>query len=585
MPGPRRRISIPIVLTCLAGCCLAGCTAETPTEPDDPVVPPPDTLFLEVSDQLGLPTEEPWPDGQYFTPEITPGGVAVFDYDNDGDLDIYQVRHQPPDGRFPVFAHPAPNRLFAQQTDGTFIDVSDAAGVGDPGYGHGAAVGDVDNDGDLDLYVTNYGLDGLYRNEGDGSFMDVTESAGLAGESWSSSAAFLDYDADGDLDLYVARFAEFDPDRRCANPAGERSPTGELSQEYCGPDIFPGIPDRLFRNDGTGRFTDVSEPAGLTRALRGWGVVCADMTGDGLIDIYVANDGEPNLLWVNQGNGTFQDEALARGVGLNGAGQTEAGMGVAAGDANGDGRLDLFMTHLYGQTNTLYTGDAKSWYRDGSATSGLGAISIQLTGWGCGFLDVDHDGDLDVALVNGRVFRGAVLPGAAGNAFWQRYAEPNLVFENMGDGQYEHVSRRAGAFAGHVENTRGLAFGDLDADGDIDLVTNNLDNTLRVFRNVAAKDDRHWLMVRPMVGQRDAYGALVTVRVGQHQVSRLAHPAYGYLSSNDPRAHFGLGPATSVDAVLVRWPDGSSERFSVAQVDQAVVLTRGDGDPVSGIDQ
>ena len=575
MPGPRW-LSIPIMLVY-----LAGCAPEVPTTSDDVGIPSPslDVLFVEVSDQLGLPSEEPWPDGQYLTPEITPGGVALFDYDDDGDLDIYQVRHQRPYDRFPALGDPAPNRLYEQQADGTLVDVSESAGVGDPGYGHGAAVGDVDSDGDLDLYVSNYGPDRLYRNDGSGSFTDVTDTVGLSGDGWSSSAAFLDYDADGDLDLYVVRFAEFDPARRCANPAGERSPTGELLQEYCGPDIFPGIPDRLFRNDGTGRFTDVSEQAGLTRAARGWGVVCADMTGDGLIDIYVANDGEPNLLWVNQGNGTFQDQALERGVALSGAGQTEAGMGVAAGDVDGNGRLDLFMTHLYGQTNTLYTGDDESRYQDGSATSGLGAVSVQLTGWGCGFLDFDHDGDLDVALVNGRVFRGAVLPGAAGNAFWQPYAEPNLVFENLGGGRYEHVSRRSGAFSAYVESTRGLAFGDLDEDGDIDLVTNNLNNTLRVFHNVAAKDDRHWLTVRPMVGPRDAYGALVTLHLGQRQVSRLAHPAYSYLSSNDPRAHFGLGRAVSVDAVYVRWPDGRSERFSVDRVDQMVVLTKGDGDP------
>ena len=576
MPGPRW-LSVAIVLTC-----LAGCANDVATESDDVVSTPLDTLFVEVTDQLGLPTEEPWPDGQYLTPEITPGGVALFDYDNDGDLDIYQVRHQRPDDRFPILSKPAPNRLYEQQVDGTFVDVSDVAAVGDSGYGHGAAVGDVDNDGDLDLYVTNYGPDVLYRNEGNGSFTNVTDAAGVYGDGWSSSAAFLDYDADGDLDLYVVRFAEFDHTRKCANPAERRSPTQELSQEYCGPDIFPGVPDRLFRNDGLGQFTDVSQQAGLTRALRGWGVVCADMTGDGLIDIFVANDGEPNLLWVNRGNGTFQDEALARGVALSGAGHTEAGMGVAVGDADGDGRFDLFMTHLQGQTNTLYTADAESWYQDRSATSGLGAISIQLTGWGCGFFDFDHDGDLDVALVNGRVFRGPILPAATGSAFWQPYGEPNLVFEHIGDGRYEHVSGRAGAFSSYVESTRALAFGDIDNDGDIDLVTNNLDNTLRVFSNVAPKDDRNWLIIRPMVGLRDAYGAVVTLRIGPDEISRLAHPAYSYLSSNDPRAHFGLGRAPSVDAVDIRWPDGRPERFGVNWLNQAIVLKKGDGDPLDG---
>ncbi len=568
-----RWLSIVILLSGLAGCADGGSP-----EPADESLPESDALFVEVTDELGLPAEvEPWPDGRYFTPEVTPGGVALFDYDNDGDLDVYQVRHQSPDDNFPELQAPAPNRLYQQQDDGTFVDVSSVAAVGDPGYGHGAAVGDVDNDGDLDLYVTNYGPDALYRNEGNGSFVDITDTAGLSAGGWSSSAAFLDYDADGDLDLYVARFAEFDPTTECANPSATGSPDEGLSQEYCGPDIFPGIPDLLFRNDGTGQFTNVSEEAGLRDTLGGWGVVSADVTGDGLVDIYVANDGEPNLLWVNQGNGMFRDEALARGVALSGAGKTEAGMGVAVGDADGDGRIELFMTHVQGETNTLYTGDAESWYRDGSAASGLGAISLQLTGWGCGFFDFDHDGDLDVALVNGRVFRGPILPAAAGSGFWKQYTEPNLVFENVGDGRYEHVSGQAGAFSRHVENTRGLAFGDIDNDGDIDLVTNNLDNTLRIFRNVATKDARNWLIVRPMVGLRDAYGAVVTLRIGQTEISRLAHPAYSYLSSNDPRAHFGLGHASSVDAIDVRWPDGRSERFDVERPNQAVVLKQGDG--------
>ncbi len=558
-----------------------GCADGVAPEPTDESSPESDTLFIEVTDELGLPTDaEPWPDGHYLTPEVTPGGVALFDYDNDGDLDLYQVRHQSPDGSFPALGAPAPNRLYEQQDDGTFLDVSDDAGVGDPGYGHGAAVGDIDNDGDLDLYVTNYGPDALYRNEGDGSFLEVTDAAGIVADGWSSSAAFLDYDSDGDLDLYVARFADFDPTTECANPDGNGLSDETLLQEYCGPDIFPGIPDLLFRNDGTGRFIEASAQAGLADTLGGWGVVVADMTGDGSIDIYVANDGKPNLLWVNQDDGTFRDEALTRGVALNGAGNTEAGMGVAVGDADGDGRNDLFMTHFRDETNTLYTGDANHWYRDGSAASGLGAVSLPLTGWGCGFLDFDHDGDLDVVLVNGRVIRGPVLPGAAGSAFWQRYAEPNLVFENSGGGRYTHVPEQAG-FSRRVENTRGLAFGDIDSDGDIDLVTNNLDNTLRVFRNVAVKGDRSWLIVRPMVGSRDAYGASVTLRIGQDAISRLAHPAYSYLSSNDPRAHFGVD-ATSIDAVDIRWPDGSSERFGVEQLNQVVVLTQGAGTLLDG---
>ena len=563
---PRFYFWFPLLLTIIT----VGCQSdEQPADTPSANVP----FFVEVTDKLGLAdTSESWPNGHYLTPEITGGGVAVWDYDGDGDLDIYQVCHPPPAAFPAAFEKPAPNRLFEQQADGTFVDVTAASGLGDPGYGHGVAVGDIDNDGHLDVYVTNYGTDAMYRNNGDGTFRNVTRSAGVATEGWSSSAAFLDYDGDGDLDLYVARFARFDPHHRCSNPSGPEP-------DYCGPQLFEGVTDVLYCNTGSGVFTDVSKSAGITAPSRGWGIVCADLTGDGLVDIYVANDSEPNILWTNSGDGKFRDEAFGRGAAVNGMGSAEAGMGVASGDIDEDGSLELFITHLQGETNTLYLADEKLRYRDHSAGSGVGAPSMIRTGWGCGFLDLDHDGDLDLTLVNGRVARGAVEAGSSGSPFWSRYAEPNQVFENTGRQKlrFEHASQRAGGVSQHIENTRGLALGDIDGDGDIDLVTNNLDNTLRVFRNDAPIDDYHWVMVRPMTGKRDAYGAVVTVTTDKGKQMRIAHPTVGYLSSSDPTAHFGVGTAEAIASIDVVWPDRTRERFAAAGVDRQIVVQKGSG--------
>ena len=280
--------------------------------PENGTAPDSRDLLVEVTAEVGLPAEEAeWPDGFYLTPEITPGGVALFDYDQDGDLDIYQICHCPPYPMPAAFSEPAPNRLFRQIEGGRFEEVENAAGLDDPGYGHGVAIGDVDNDGDLDVYVTNYGRDAFYLNQGDGTFVDRTAAAGFRDSLWSSAAAFVDYDQDGDLDLVVVHFATFDATRKC----------GGADIDYCGPHLFAGLPDQLFRNNGDGTFTDVSAAAGITVAARGWGIIATDLTEDGRPDIYVCNDEEPNQLWVNNGDGTFLDEAVFRGVAFNGFGR------------------------------------------------------------------------------------------------------------------------------------------------------------------------------------------------------------------------------------------------------------------------
>jgi enediyne biosynthesis protein E4 len=531
---------------------------------------PSEGLFTDVTTALGfeLPSE-PWPNGQFMTPEITAGGIALFDYNGDGRLDIYQVCHCPAGS----FTEPAPNRLFRQLPDGTFREVADAAGLADPGYGHGVAVGDVDNDGDLDVCVTNYGPNAFYRNNGDGTFIDATAEVGLRGDQWSSSAGFLDFDRDGFLDLYVVNFAVFDPSRVCAVREDAKL------RDFCGPHVFPGVTDVLYHNNGDGTFTGVSEKAGITQPARGWGLACADFTGDGWCDVYIANDEEPAQLWVNQQDGTFEDEAVFRLCAFNALGQVEAGMGLAVGDVDTDGKLDLLKTHFAGETNTLYlSAGSDDFFTDGTAAARMAEVDRPFTGWGCGFVDFDHDGDLDVAVANGRVTRGPIHPGAKHGRFWNHFAEPALLFENDGTTRFKDVGQMAGRLGREPLLARGLAFGDIDRDGDLDMVLQNIDNTLRIYRNDAPAPDSHWLLVRAMTGRRDAYGALVTIDARGKRLTRLAHPTYSYLSSNDPRAHFGLGGTDHVGSLEVLWVSGRRERFAVGGVDREIVIREGDGE-------
>lgn len=562
-----------------------GCSGKDTTVDDEGASTPAATTdaapwFEDVTAAWGIDAvHDAGARGALRIPEIMGSGLALFDADDDGALDLYQVNSAPVVGPGEPPAEGAPNRLFLQR-DGAFVEMP-GSGLGDRGIGMGVAVGDYDNDGDVDVYLTNDGLDRLFRNRGDGTFDDVTESAGIAVDDWSSSAAFCDVDADGHLDLYVVRYVRHDLDTVCTDTAGR--------VEYCGPESFPDAHDVLLRNRGDGTFEDVTESAGIGAVTgAGLGVSCLDFDADGHLDLYVANDADPNQLWINHGDGTFRDEGLLRGASVNAQGLNEAGMGVVAGDFDGDDDFDLFVTHLEEESNTYYRNlGGTAGFEDKSASAGLAASSMRFTGFGTAALDADLDGDLDLAAVNGRVKRSVDVYETSMPAPWDRYAEPNLFYRNDGD-VFHLLGAEAAAFTAPVEIGRGLAVGDLDGDGDPDLALSSTQGPLRLVRNLAGDRARaaghRWLLVEardPALGDRYALGAVVTLELadGRRQ-TRAISAAASYLSSSDPRALFAFGPPGATGSLVVRWPGGVAERFAVDAFDRVLVVRRGGGSPV-----
>lgn len=509
-------------------------------------------------------------------PSTVGSGAAIFDYDNDGRLDLFLLQNAGPDA-------PAKHRLYHLTEDLKYVDVSAGSGLDLAGYGMGVAAGDFNNDGRVDLFLTEYGRVRLFRNDSTGAeprFTEITSNAGIENAFWGTSTAFVDFDRDGWLDLVIVNYVNYDPSRWCADD-GSR-------QEFCGPDAFPGRIAKLYRNVGAEangeRFEDVTIASGLAaRPGPGLGILCADFDGDAWPDLFVANDGQPNHLWINQRNGKFAEEGVLRGIALNAMGKAEANMGIAFGDVNGDGLFDLFVTHLTEETHTLWRQEPRGFFLDHTAASKLIGSSSRSTGFGTVMADVDNDGDLDLMLANGRVTRAKKEPAnaeAVSDPFWRPYAEPNQLLLNDGAGNFVNASPENAAFCGAPAVSRGLAVADLDDDGGIDLVVTRIAQAPIICRNVDAQRG-HWLLVRAIDPRlhRDAYGAELTVKAGEKSYHRQVNPGYSFLCSNDPRAHFGLAKADTYDAIEVLWPDGTKESFPGGPADRLVTLERGAGKP------
>ncbi len=532
------------------------------------------SFLTEITEEAGIDfVHDPAVDGNYYMPESIGSGGAFLDYDNDGDLDIYLINCAAHGGAY-TNPEPLKNRLYRQEADGTFLDVTEASGLGDSGYGMGVAVGDIDNDGDVDVFISNDGPDALYRNNGDGTFSDITEAAGVDNPDWGISTIFLDYNLDDYLDIFVANYVDYDTSVYCSDRVGKR--------DYCGPQGFPNYADRLFKNNGDGTFTDVSVASGIaSKRFAGLGAASFDFNDDTYPDIYVGNDREMNNLWMSQKDGTFKDEALMMGAGFNGLGVAEASMGITIGDVDNDNDFDMFMGHFRGESNTLLRNMGDIGFQDDTTPAALASKSLPYTSFGNGFFDYDHDGDLDLAMVNGSVIRGNGPPDKHPLSHWDYYSEPNLLFENDGSGLFRDVSEEVLPFSGRWEASRGLVFGDIDNDGDIDLMVTNEGGRARLYRN-DTPNKGNWLQVRAIDPRlnRDAYGAKVTVFAGELQLLRLMNVGYSFCSSHDPRVHFGLGGATAVDKVLIEWPGGVQEEFFEVPMNRSIVLNKGEGSPV-----
>ena len=530
--------------------------------------------FKDVTDEVGLHfTHDAGDLAKYQQPQIHGSGVALFDFDGDGRLDIYLLNFGGPGSK-------STNRLFKNMPDGTFKDVTAGSGLGISGYNTGVAIGDVNNDGFPDVLVTQYGGVKLFLNNGDGTFTDVTEESGLKNPLWASSANFVDYDKDGWLDLVVVNYVENDPNWICKGPTTKR--------DYCGPLIFPGTVSKLFRNLGRAgkdgksvRFEDVTVKAGLAKAAGpGLGVYCADFNGDGWPDIFIANDGKPNHLWINQGKkGTFIEDAYAAGLAVDNMGQAQAGMGVAVGDVSDSGLFDIFVTHLGKEHHTLWMqGPKRGKFREKTADSGLLQSHWRGTGFGTILRDFDNDGWLDLAVVNGRIDRGGTTQNPDLGPHMMEYSERNQLFRNEGKGKFRDISLANGPFCGSPNVARGLAAGDLFGAGRLDLVVTTVAGRARIYRNVADPCG-NWLMVQAIDPRlkRDAYGAEVSVRIGERSWLRIINPGDSFQCSSDPRAHFGLGGAARYDSIHVLWPDGLAEVFPAGETNRILVLRRGEG--------
>jgi hypothetical protein len=522
--------------------------------------------FTDITEQAGINFKHiSTPEKRYIVESMS-GGVALIDYDNDGYPDIYFVNSLTVD--LVKSGGKTKSALYHNNGDGTFTDVTDRAGVGDIGWGMGAAVGDYDNDGNDDLYVTCVGPNHLLRNNGNGTFTDVTPKAGVGDARWSAGAAFVDYDNDGNLDLFVANYIAFDFNNLPEFGKGRQCQYKGIAVQ-CGPRGLPGVGDSLYHNNGDGTFTDVSKKAGVSdpNGYYGMGVIASDFDEDGWVDIFVANDSTPNFLYHNNGDGTFKEIGFSSGTAVNENGSEQGCMGVTVSDYDHDGRLDLFVTNFDDDYNILYHNDGRNSFNDVSYAAKVAAVSLPYVGWGTKFFDYDNDGWVDLFIANGHVYPQL-----------QNFRQRNFVHHNLRNGTFAEVGEQLGAPFLEKRAGRGAAFGDIDNDGDTDIVINNLDGAPQLLRNDGGNANNSVLIKTVGVkSNRDGIGARVKVVAGDLTQKDEVRSGASYISHNDLRLSFGLEKRAKIDLIEIRWPSGVVDKITNASVNKILTIKEGNG--------